>query len=366
MQPTHSLPDLRVRVQAVLDEQHRRHRVDLEPLGPDMELMLDQVGAMLAGGKRLRAAFLYWGYRACGGPDSDALLRAASAMEIFQAAALIHDDVMDHSDVRRGMPSAHRALGAVHRRERWAGDNEEFGAAAAILAGDLCLTWTDELFADSGLPPEELARGRREFDLMRTQLMGGQFLDVLESVRGWGEFDDISPTTTSQRVERARTVIRFKSAKYSVEQPLLIGAHCMGADTRTLGALSSYGLSLGEAFQLRDDVLGVYGDPSATGKPAGDDLREGKRTVLIAYALDGSDRDETTRVRELLGRDDLDDAGVEWLRDWCKRTGAVERVERLIDSSCTAARYALDDAELTHTGRLALLELIGVATARES
>lgn len=364
----HSLTDLRARVQAVLDVQHELHRAQLAPLGPDMRLLADQISSLLAGGKRLRAAFLYWGYRAAGGHDSDALLRAATSMEIFQAAALIHDDVMDHSDVRRGMPSAHRALADVHSGSGWDGDGAEFGAAGAILAGDLCLTWTDELFATCGLPADELQRGRSEFDLMRTQLMGGQFLDVLESVRGWNETAaaSVDADVTADRVARARTVIKFKSAKYSVEQPLLIGARCRDADGDTLAALSSYGLALGEAFQLRDDILGVFGNPAATGKPAGDDLREGKRTVLIAYALDRTEQADHAQFAHLFGREDLDDQGVQWLREWCTRTGAVQRVEQLIDADTAAARLALDGARLTDVGREALLDLIGVATAREA
>src|SRR5690606_21481562 len=233
-------------------------------LGAPMGPLVDAVAELLSGGKRLRAAFFYWGWRGFGHEPSldDAAIRAASSMEVFQAAALLHDDVMDNSDLRRGRPTAHRAFAADHLRQGWNGDPARFGHAAAILAGDLCLNWTDELFTGSGLPAEALLRARPEFDRMRTQPMGGQFLHMLEGARGWADLP------YAERVDRSRTVIRYKSAKYSVEQPLLIGARAAGAPEAALASLSRYGTALGEAFQLRDDVLGVYGDPDQTGKPA--------------------------------------------------------------------------------------------------
>lgn len=353
-----TLDDLRAQVQDVLDEAHRRHRRDLEPVGPETESIMSPIEDLLRGGKRLRAAFCYWGHRAAGGDHSEAIVRVASAMEMFQAAALLHDDVMDRSATRRGLPTAHVRLARLHHDQGWDGDSGRFGESAAILAGDLCLNWTDELYATSGLPAAQLARGRQIFDLMRTQLMGGQYLDVLDSVRPWSE------ATTAQRVERARQVIRFKSAKYSVEQPLLIGATAYGIDEPTRSALSAYGLALGEAFQLRDDLLGVFGDPQATGKPAGDDLREGKRTVLMALALDRSDRADLARFEQLFGRADLDPHGVEELRDWCERTGAVERTEQMIDALRRDCERALDASGLAGEGADMLRDLIGIAVAR--
>ncbi|GAA3687168.1 geranylgeranyl diphosphate synthase type I [Yimella lutea] len=352
------LEELRAQVQTVLDRAHAHHTAELAPIGPEMDALIAPINALLRGGKRLRAAFCYWGYRAAGGRHDDAIVQVATAMEVFQAAALLHDDVMDRSDTRRGMPTAHRTLAALHREHGWDGESDRFGEAAAILAGDLCLNWTDELYSTSGLPADELARGRVVFDRMRTQLMGGQYLDVLESVRPW------ESASTQDRIERARLVIRYKSAKYTVEQPLLIGATAFGVDADTESALSEYGLALGEAFQLRDDLLGVYGDPEATGKPAGDDLREGKRTVLIALALDNSSAEEVRLFNESFGRDDLDDDGIGRLRDWITASGAVERVEQMITDLSREAGSALDRADLDPEGEQMLRELIGIAVAR--
>ncbi|MCU1537259.1 MAG: Polyprenyl synthetase [Humibacillus sp.] len=364
MQTPTDLDGLRRRVQDAIDGQIAGGSRSLTEIGPEIAPLVDAVSRLLTGGKGLRAGFLYWGYRAAGGADSDAAVRLAASMEFFQGAALLHDDVMDRSDTRRGMPSAHRAVAALHRERGWAGDAERFGEGTAILAGDLCLTWCDELYATCGLPAAALAQGRPAFDAMRTQLMGGQFLDLLESVRGWDGLD------LDERVESARKVIRFKSAKYTIEHPLTIGLLVGGVSRDELEPLSDYGLALGEAFQLRDDLLGVFGDPEATGKPAGDDLREGKRTVLIALGLDGATDAERELLESLLGRDDLDDAGVEAIRDILLRVGAVDRVESLIATLAGDARKAVGrarDSDRFDAVALDVLErLVDVSTSRHA
>ena len=348
-------------MQAAVDAEISSQSRVLSEIGDELTPLVATVGALLQGGKRLRAAFLYWGYRAGGGPDTEAVIRAATAMEFFQAAALLHDDVMDDSDTRRGMPAAHRRLADEHAAAGWAGSGDRFGVAGAILGGDLCLIWSDELFATSGLPMAELTRARPIFDRMRTQLMGGQFLDVLESARGW---DDL---TTDQRVARARTVIRYKSAKYTIEHPLLIGAAAAGVSAPDRDALSTYGLDLGEAFQLRDDLLGVFGDPAHTGKPAGDDLREGKRTVLVALTLDQASPSTAALFDRLLGAPGLDEPGVDELRATITASGAPGHVEQMILDLSESARTALHATTgLTEQGRQALDALIDVSTARST
>ncbi len=258
--------DLRHRVQAVVDQVLAHEQVALARVSEDLGPMIDALAALLAGGKRLRPAFCYWGWRGAGGPaeSDDAALRAAASLEFLQACALIHDDVMDGSDTRRGLPSAHRRFAGVHRGAEWLGSPESFGVGAAILLGDLCLVWADEVLLSTDFPVQSLRRAKTVYDDMRTELMAGQYLDLLEQARGGGS------------VERALTVVRFKSAKYTIERPLHLGAVLAGADAALIAAYSAYGLPLGEAFQLRDDILGVFGDPNETGKPAGDDLREGK------------------------------------------------------------------------------------------
>ncbi len=238
-------------MQQALDDFVALQLPELAAVGEELAPLADALVQLVAGGKRLRPAFCYWGFLGAGGDDGEPIVAAAAALELFQACALIHDDVMDGSDTRRGRPAAHRSFAALHRGSGWQGDPEAFGTGAAILLGDLCLVWSDEMLARSGFSDHELARADRVFATMRSELMGGQYLDLLEQARGGGS------------VERARRVARYKSAKYTIERPLHLGAALAGAGQDLLDAYTAYGMPLGEAFQLRDDLLGVFGDPDA-------------------------------------------------------------------------------------------------------
>lgn len=356
--PAGEQSDFRERVQRVVNEALDTQGTLLNAVSPDLAEFTDAIGALLNGGKRLRPAFCYWGWRgAADAPDNgpefdDAALRAAAALEFLQACALIHDDVMDGSDTRRGLPAAHRRFATVHRSSGWSGGAEDFGTGAAILLGDMCLSWADELLLTSGLPHESLQRAKRVYDEMRTELMAGQYLDLLEQARGGGS------------VERAMLVVRFKSAKYTIERPLHIGAALAGAGPEVFAAYSAYGLPLGEAFQLRDDVLGVFGDPSETGKPAGDDLREGKRTVLIALATENADAAQGATLRTHLGDPALDATGVAALRRVIEDTGALAQTEAMIDDLLSTAVSAAADPVITPEASEVLQSLAYAATRR--
>ena len=342
--------ELRRRVQTALDAFMAARRPGLAAVSPELVPLTDALTELISGGKRLRPAFCFWGHLGAGGDDSDELVVAAASLELFQACAIIHDDVMDQSDTRRGKPAVHRRFAEMHRDEDWHGDPEVFGAGAAILLGDLCLSWSDEMLATSAAP--RLAEGKAVYDAMRSELMGGQYLDLLEQARGGGS------------VERALRVARYKSAKYTIEKPLHLGAALAGAGQEVFDAYSGYGLPLGEAFQLRDDVLGVFGDPSQTGKPAGDDLREGKRTVLVAIAMEAASPAQASVVRRHLGDPHLGEPGVSALRTVLTDTGAVGRVEGLIATLMDDAMAALAAAPLTEPARGVLGELAVAATSR--
>ncbi|MFN8127045.1 MAG: polyprenyl synthetase family protein, partial [Candidatus Nanopelagicales bacterium] len=209
------------RVAEFLDDR----RLVLDGISDDVGALVDPLSEFLAGGKRLRAVFLYWGWRCGGAQDCEAVISAASAMEFLQACALIHDDVMDRSETRRGRPAIHRQFESLHSSAGWAGAASDFGTATAILLGDLCLSWADELLLTSGVPDERLRRGKPVYDLMRTELMAGQYLDMLEQVR------------RNDQVEAALRVATFKSAKYTIERPLHLGAVMGGAHSDQVAAL---------------------------------------------------------------------------------------------------------------------------------
>jgi geranylgeranyl diphosphate synthase type I len=222
--------DLRARVDRALAQFLDRASEPLVQLAPELDEMTAALrAAVLDGGKRLRPAFCYWGYRAAGAPDDDRIVAAAAALELLQASALAHDDVIDDSDTRRGAPSAHRRFATLHDSAGWTGDAPGFGRAAAILLGDLALVWADTMLHGSGFPADDMRRALPAWDAMRTEVMCGQYLDVVEQARGGGS------------VERALRVARFKSAKYTVERPLHLGALLGGGDRALLDALTCSG-----------------------------------------------------------------------------------------------------------------------------
>ena len=332
-------------------------------IGADATPLVAQAAALLRGGKRLRAAFAYWAFRAHGGPaegpQREAAVRTGAALELFQAAALLHDDVMDASDTRRGLPTAHRAFEARHAAGDWSGDAGKFGVSAAILLGDLCLVAAQRELSEAlaPLPRERAESVRLAFDAMQSEVMVGQYLDVLVQAQPWG----LDPAGDE---ERARAVVRAKSASYSVRHPLVLGALLAGATPGQVAAIDAVGLPLGEAFQLRDDVLGIFGDPSITGKPAGDDLREGKRTVLAARTMAAGDAAQRELLATRLGDPALTDDDVEALRAAVVGSGALAGLETLIDELATTAEQALAAADLAEPGKTVLADLARAAVVR--
>lgn len=326
----------------------------LSAISSDLLPLLDTLEDLLDGGKRLRPTFAYWGWRSAGGEAGGPILKAASALEFLQACALIHDDVMDGSDTRRGKPAAHRRLASMHRSHGYLGSPEDFGTGSAILLGDLCLSWSDELLMASDLPVESLRAVKPIFDEMRTELMAGQYLDLLEQARG------------AFSLEESLRVARYKSAKYTVERPLHIGAAAAGADAGHLQQLTDFGIPLGEAFQLRDDLLGVFGDPAETGKPAGDDLREGKRTALVALAWNNADAVQQDLLRRHLGDPAITPAMVDELRNVIAQTGARSEVENMIEQRFAQCADVVDVMDLDDTTRAAFERLMVLATRRSA
>jgi len=306
---------------------------------------------VLAGGKRLRPLFCYWGWRSAGGVDGTPIITAAAALELFHAFALIHDDIMDGSDRRRGEPSVHRLFADLHTRSSWRGDPASYGRNTALLCGDLCAAWADQMFHECGLSAEQVHQGYGVFAIMRTEVIAGQYLDLVSGV-GDGS------------VASALTVIRMKAARYTVTRPLQIGAALAGADSEALAALAAFGDPLGDAFQLRDDVLGVFGDPAVTGKSIIDDLREGKPTVMMALARGSADRDQQRRLKELFGNPDLDPAGAAELRQIIIDTGALDRIEQMIKVRTDGALAALADAPVSAEARPMLTTLAAEAVDR--
>ncbi|WAU83070.1 polyprenyl synthetase family protein [Streptomyces sp. Qhu-G9] len=308
----------------------------------------EQLHAATGHGKRLRAAFCYWGWRGAGQPDSDALVRAAGAIELVHAAAAVHDDLIDHSRTRHGRPTGHIALREVltdHARPKTG------ARALAMLVGDLLMSMAGQLFTDSGLPGAFLSRARPLWAVLARELVAGECLEILR-------------TGAAPDPDASVKVIRYKTAKYTVEHPLQIGGLLAGAPPRLLESYSDFGVPLGEAFQLRDDLLGLFGDPEQTGKDPADDLAGNRPTALMAHTLTSATKAERGELRHLLGQANISEQQVERAREIAHRTGAVARVEGMITARLREAHDVLADADLTADARRALESLATVSATR--
>jgi geranylgeranyl diphosphate synthase type I len=357
-----------------LDQFLTERSPEISAIAPELAPFIDYSRSLLRGGKRFRALFCYWGWNAVGAGrdgfdpledlelplDLASVVDVAAGLEVFHAAALVHDDIMDNSDTRRGMPAVHKRFESLHGENSWTGSGADFGRSGGLLLGDLLLAWSDEL-VERGLAAlgsrSAADRARAEFNRMRLDVTAGQYLDILEE-RSWRS----SPE--SEQLSRAHRVLVYKSAKYSVEAPLAIGGRMGGGTDEQLAALGAFGLPLGIAYQLRDDILGVFGDPSVTGKPAGDDLREGKRTVLIALARADLPATAVRLLDELLGDPELGSDQVRMLQKTLVDAGSVDKVERMIAHNVGLARAALAGAPLDRAALSQLDQLAGTVIDR--
>lgn len=328
----------------------------LATLGPELLPVSAALNSfLLDGGKRFRPLFAYIGYLGTGAAENSNALTAAASLELLHACALIHDDLMDGSDRRRGAPAIHNRFAKIHRDNKYIGSAEQFGASSAILLGDLALIWSDQMLHSSGVAEKALLRSLPVHNEMRVELIAGQYLDVLEGA------------LATKSVVRSLKVARYKSGKYSVERPLHFGV-ALGEENKesqkVLAIYSDYGLPLGESFQLRDDILGVFGDPHETGKPAGDDLREGKRTVLIAMTYASATENQIKLIDSLFGKNDISPDKINAVREIIESSGALMQCEKLIATLCEAAVTALDHDLINDQTRMLLNDLAEIATKR--
>lgn len=339
------------------DYLHDRRR-DAAYIGADYAVLTAAVEEfVLRGGKRLRPAFAYWGWRAVAGTEpGPEVLRLFSALELLHACALVHDDVIDASATRRGLPTVHRIFAERHRTNNWRGSSEQFGLSAAILLGDLALVWADDIVATAGIGADAHRRVQRVWAGIRTEVLGGQYLDIVAEASG------------GETVASALTVNIYKTASYTVSRPLQLGAAAAADCPEILQDFHEIGTSLGVAFQLRDDVLGMFGDPAVTGKPSGDDLRSGKRTVLLAEAVELAEKHDPAAAKLLrtsIGTE-LTDAEVKEVCLVIESVGALAAVEGRIDRLFRRALDILNAAPIDDRAKAGLAELARLAANRSN
>lgn len=302
---------------------------------------------VLDGGKRLRPAFCHWAFVGAGGsPDDPRIIDAGAAFELLHAFALVHDDVMDGSSTRRGEPTVHIKFEADHAKQQWNSEARRFGEGVAILVGDLAEVYADRLM--SGSPSEAFG----VWNELKIELNIGQFLDVLGAARGHVD------------LQTARKIVRYKSGKYTIERPLHVGAALAGRLSELEVPLSRYGEPLGEAFQLRDDILGTFGDSAKTGKPVGDDLREGKPTPMLAIANERATKQQQL-ILQRVGAPDLSIEEISELQSVFIATEALAEIERSIHELTDQALSTLAHVNLTDESLDALHDLAVYVGARD-
>ena len=359
--PQHPLgEDFQAAVQASLDRFFDAQHDLLAQTGDRLSLIWDQARHFGQGGKRLRPAFCYWGYVAAASTQDappPAIIDISASLDLLHLSALVHDDLIDASDTRRGGPAAHRFFEAYHRAQGWSGDSERFGRSAAILLGDLLFAWSESIIDATGIPAERMKRARPYLDAMRSEVLAGQFLDLIHQAK---------PSGRAEMLRDAGLVMEFKTAKYTVSRPVQIGAALGLADDGLQQGLGRFGVHVGRAFQMRDDMLGIFGDPAVTGKPAGDDLREGKKTALIGYALAGASDADAAALAGMLGDPDLGEAEIERARYILVESGAVEATEKAIVNEAAAGVQYLNRLDLNPDGAYALMALVHACVERTS
>lgn len=346
---TSTINALRLDVNREVEAMLREQKPIVLNISPELEPLLSQLENMLQGGKRLRPLFGYCGLRVAGGTWNDSSARALAALEFLQACALIHDDVMDDSKTRRNNVAVHEYFKQDHESKKMRGNSYLYGIGSAILLGDLCLSWADQMLM---LATDFSKDVKAVWDITRTELMAGQYLDLLAQ--------------TSSQVEPSalEVVMTYKSAKYTVERPMHIGAALVRRDKDLEASLSRYALPLGKAFQLRDDVLGVFGNEAETGKPSGDDIREGKYTMLISQALSRANSTEQQLFESVLGNSAATDSEIDEIKTLLDRYALLE-IEVLIQKLAEEASQAVDTLETDTETQTVMRELVTLATARK-
>ncbi len=308
---------------------------------------------LLRDGKRLRPALVYYSYRACGGDSEPVVMPVAMAVELLHTYLLVHDDIMDHAETRRGEPAVHVLFSDLHRDRGWQGDSTHFGTSVGILLGDLAESYAVELYSSSEMSEAVRPDVRKCFSTMCQEVIVGQYLEMTAGYRG---------NLTEEELLR---ILQMKSGRYSVERPVQLGALLAGASGDTLDALTRYGARLGEAFQLQDDLLGMFGDVDTVGKPVGEDLAEGKYTILIHSALEKLAPADRTTVESALGNAEVREDEVREVQKLIESVGARQRVVEMIETRMKAADEALSEAEVEGPGADFLQGLMDYLSGRE-
>jgi len=328
-------------------------RQEAKEINPETVVLVDEIIRFTEnGGKRVRPAFMYSGYVAAGGKAHEAILFASMSVELLHTFALIHDDIIDNSDLRRGELTTHKAFEEYHKTRKLKGSKKEFGLSSAILVGDLAFSFAEEILTTAPFPQERIRRARYFFDQMKIQVIYGQYLDVLGGYKEGLTEDEVLQ------------VLEYKTAKYTVERPLHIGAMMAGSDYQTLETFSRYGIPFGQAFQMQDDIVGSFGTEEEIGKPADSDIKEGKKTLLLAKAYERADKQQKKALDQIVGNKNATKTDIEKVKKIMEKTGAYDYCVKLAKELLVQAKKAVSETKLKDEGKGYLLAAVDYLNER--
>lgn len=306
----------------------------------------------LRGGKRIRAALVYYGYKCFSNKNIKEIIKASAAMELIQSYLLVHDDIIDRDDLRRNGPTIHKSYKDIFKKIYPSSDSVHLGNSMAILAGDLASSFANELINDIDIKEKYKAKASKKMNKVVKTVIFGELLDIISALR----------PVTKIEIEK---IHRFKTASYTIEGPLHIGALLAGAKNKDLKVLSGYAVPLGEAFQLQDDILGLYGNEKQLGKPIGSDLREGKYTLLILKALEKATKLQKEKIKKALGSQKLTKKQLDGIRKIVKQTGSLKYSQYLVQKLVSQSKKSIKGSRFNKEAKQFLLELADYMLKRE-
>jgi len=317
--------------------------------------MLDHITDItLRGGKRIRAALLFYSYMAHGGKDEKMALYASMSIELAQTYLLIHDDIMDRDILRRGGSTIHHIYRQLaEKRYKGRIESEHYGRSIAILAGDTANGFSNEILAELPIDSKLTRRALLELNKMYNKEYFGQLLDINSEL-----IDNVSRNDVVR-------IHELKTSPYTFDTPMKLGAILAGADEKTVDRLSKYAIPLGVAFQIQDDILGMFGREEKLGKPTTSDLREGKRTLLILDALEKADRGDRQTILENLGNESVGEAELQKVKEIVQKTGALEMSRDMAKGFVNKAIEGIEHLNLEEKGRNFLVGIANYMIKRE-
>lgn len=307
----------------------------------------------MSGGKRARAAFMYFGYIAAGGKEKEKIIKASVSIELIHSFLLMHDDIIDRDSLRHGIKTTHIYYGEIAKKYFKHKDADHFGNSMAIIVGDMMYAFGNQVLFESGFEPALIVNALHRLQGVVSRTVVGESQDILIENKG---------EATEQEILQ---MYENKTARYTIEGPLHLGAILARADEKMMQSLSDYSIPAGIAFQIQDDILGVFGTVGKTGKPVGSDVRQGKQTILVAKALEKASRAQKEILKKCLGNSDLTEKDLDEFKKVIIETKSLEYAQKLAQDLIAEAKGKIEKVEMNEEAREFLIGIADYMLNRE-